>query len=70
MNWIRGKKSIEHRTGGLFKLLFLANPLLVVSVYSPSDKTETVVDGHQFSTSIGNRDRFNPNRLLSFVFTT
>ena len=28
------------------------------------------VDGHRFSTSIGNRDRFNPNRLLSFVFTT
>uniref|UniRef100_A0AAV1TJY1 Integrase catalytic domain-containing protein n=1 Tax=Peronospora matthiolae TaxID=2874970 RepID=A0AAV1TJY1_9STRA len=28
------------------------------------------VDGHRFSTSIGNRDRSNPNRLFSLVFTT
>uniref|UniRef100_A0AAV1TF55 Integrase catalytic domain-containing protein n=1 Tax=Peronospora matthiolae TaxID=2874970 RepID=A0AAV1TF55_9STRA len=28
------------------------------------------VDGHWFPTSIGNRDRSNPNRLFSFVFTT
>uniref|UniRef100_A0AAV1TCV4 Integrase catalytic domain-containing protein n=1 Tax=Peronospora matthiolae TaxID=2874970 RepID=A0AAV1TCV4_9STRA len=28
------------------------------------------VDGHRFPTSIGNRDRSNPNRLFSFVFTT
>uniref|UniRef100_A0AAV1VAG5 CCHC-type domain-containing protein n=2 Tax=Peronospora matthiolae TaxID=2874970 RepID=A0AAV1VAG5_9STRA len=26
-------------------------------------------DGHRFSTIIGNRDRFNPNRLLSLIFT-
>uniref|UniRef100_A0AAV1TDY7 CCHC-type domain-containing protein n=1 Tax=Peronospora matthiolae TaxID=2874970 RepID=A0AAV1TDY7_9STRA len=26
------------------------------------------VDGHRFSTSIGNRDRSNPNRLFSLVF--
>ena len=35
-----------------------------------ADRKSTSVDGHRFSTSIGNRDRFNPNLLLSFVFST
>uniref|UniRef100_A0AAV1VHG5 Uncharacterized protein n=1 Tax=Peronospora matthiolae TaxID=2874970 RepID=A0AAV1VHG5_9STRA len=31
---------------------------------------ELIVIGHRFPTSIGNRDRSNPNRLFSLVFTT
>uniref|UniRef100_A0AAV1THB3 Retroviral polymerase SH3-like domain-containing protein n=1 Tax=Peronospora matthiolae TaxID=2874970 RepID=A0AAV1THB3_9STRA len=35
-----------------------------------SSAPDDLVDGHRFSTSIGNRDRSNPNRLFSLVFTT
>uniref|UniRef100_A0AAV1V102 Retroviral polymerase SH3-like domain-containing protein n=1 Tax=Peronospora matthiolae TaxID=2874970 RepID=A0AAV1V102_9STRA len=38
--------------------------------FSPTLPHEIAVDDHRFSTSIGNRDRSNPNRLFSLVFTT
>uniref|UniRef100_A0AAV1VEU0 Polyprotein n=1 Tax=Peronospora matthiolae TaxID=2874970 RepID=A0AAV1VEU0_9STRA len=48
-------------------------PFEIVNGFRPSVKRMRVfgcVDGHRFPTSIGNRDRSNPNRLFSLVFTT
>uniref|UniRef100_A0AAV1TZ36 Uncharacterized protein n=1 Tax=Peronospora matthiolae TaxID=2874970 RepID=A0AAV1TZ36_9STRA len=38
--------------------------------HAPLVVLRKIVDSHRFSTSIGNRDRSNPNRLFSLVFTT